>query len=142
MDVTPNNLDSMNLTGMAAGGQECAPCEPESAGTLGLKWSALHDAADVVAAIAGADTGPRPAGIRDFPAAIRSAGNSRRAMAEQGIEDLSALMEAGLAALLSAIGHGTEPHGAAKALWREFNAARDAVLDLAPAGPGDPCQVA
>ncbi|MCJ2180697.1 hypothetical protein [Novosphingobium album (ex Hu et al. 2023)] len=116
--------------------------ERESASVLSLKWSALHDAAQAVAAIAGADAGPLGAEVRNFPAAVRDAGNGQRARAEQGIEDLSALMEAGLAALLSAMGHEYQPRGAAQALWREFVLARDALLQIVSAGSSEPREVA
>lgn len=103
-----------------------------------MKWSALHDAAQAVAAIAGAQVRPVPAEIRNFPAVARDAGGWRRDLVEQGVEDLSAIMEPGLAALLAALARGANPRGAAQALWNEFNAARDAMLDLAPAIAGAP----
>lgn len=113
-----------------------------SASALSMKWSALHDAAKAVAAIAGAQGAASTPEIRNFPAVIRDAGGWRRELAEQGIEDLSAIMEPGLAALLSAIARGANPRAAAQALAREFAAARDRLLELAPTGPAAPRRMA
>ncbi len=103
-----------------------------SSSALGLKWSTLHDAAAIVASLAGLmpeTLGPQ---LRNFPAVIRDAGGWRRNLAEQGIEDLTAIMEPGLAALLAVHGRGVDPAPAAQALWREFTMARDALLTLVP----------
>ncbi|KHK92256.1 hypothetical protein [Novosphingobium malaysiense] len=113
-----------------------------SASALSMKWSALHDAASAVAALAGMTNGPLPPEVRNFPAIMRDAGGRRRELAEQNIEDLSAMMEAGLTALLSAFARGVDPRGGARALWREFLAARDATLALAPQGSSGPRRAA
>ena len=110
-----------------------------STSALGMKWSALHDAAAVVAALAGILPDAMTADMRNFPAAMRDAGGWRRAMAEQGIEDMSAFMEPGLSALLAVHARGVSPSAPALALWQEFIAARDALMMLTPppseAGP-------
>lgn len=103
-----------------------------SASALSLKWSALHDAAATVGRLAGLAREPLPPEVRDFPAIVGNAGGWRRDLAEQGIEDLTAIMEPGLSALLAVYSRGVDPAAAAHALWREFIAARDALLDLAP----------
>ena len=77
-----------------------------TASMISMKWSALHDAAAAVAAIAGLAAEPMRADVRNFPAVMRDAGGWRRDLAEQGIEDLSAIMEPGLAALLAAHARG------------------------------------
>lgn len=108
-----------------------------SASALSMKWSALHDAAAAVATIAGGQAPPLPQAVRAYPAVMRDAGGWRRDLAEQGIEDLTAIMEPGLAALLAALARGANPKSAAIALWREFVQARDSLLLLIPAdGPG------
>ena len=104
----------------------------ETTGTIGSKWSAIHDAAATVGKLAGVSDEERKPEVRNFPAAIRDAENWRREAAEQGIEDLSAILEAGLSALLAAHARGANPNAPALALWREFNAARDALLALVP----------
>lgn len=103
-----------------------------SASAMSMKWSALHDAASVVAMLAGIAAEPMRADVRNFPAVMRDAGGWRRNMAEQGIEDLSAIMEPGMAALLAVHARGINPASAALALWQEFHAARAALLALTP----------
>lgn len=68
---------------------------------MSMKWSALHDAAGVVAMLAGLAAEPMRPEVRNFPALMRDSGGWRRNLAEQGIDDLSAVMEPGLAALLA-----------------------------------------
>ena len=104
-----------------------------SASAVGQRWAALHDAAAVVARIGGVEPGPLSPHVRNFPAAICEAGPARRALAEQGIDDLFAMLEPGASALLGAMARGVDARSAACALWREFVAARDALLRLAPA---------
>jgi hypothetical protein len=103
---------------------------------MGMKWVALHDAAGVVAKLAGLENEPMQPEVRNFPAVMRDTGGWRRNLAEQGIADLSAIMEPGLTALLAihAVAATTAP--AALALWQEFDAACAALLTLAPA-PSD-----
>lgn len=103
-----------------------------SASAMSMKWSALHDAASVVAMLAGVAAEPMRADVRNFPALMRDVGGWRRNMAEQGIEDLAAIMEPGMAALLAVHARGVSPASAALALWQEFHAARAALLALTP----------
>ncbi|MEZ5744743.1 MAG: hypothetical protein R3D89_13745 [Sphingomonadaceae bacterium] len=104
-----------------------------SASALSMKWSALHDAAATVSTIAALQVEKMTPEIRNFPAVIRDVGGDRRARAEEGIEDLSAIMEPGVAALLAAYARGANPRAAAVALTQEFAAARNAIMALAPA---------
>jgi hypothetical protein len=103
---------------------------PASASSL--KWAALQDAANVVATLAGLELERTTAEIRNFPALIREAAAWRRELAERGIEDMAAVMEAGIAALLGVNARGADPRPAALALWREYIEARAAVLSLLP----------
>ena len=102
------------------------------AGAMNIKWLALHDAAGVVAALAGLRVPSPGAAERNFPAAMRDAGGWRRKLAEQGTEDLSAIMQAGLTALLAVHATGASALAPARALWAEFVAARAALLALNP----------
>lgn len=103
---------------------------------LAEKWAALHDAAALVAALAQGARPPTPA-TDDFPAAIRATSGWRRVLVEQGIDDLTAVMEPGIAALLAVTARSGDPTSAAMALWQEFVTARDAVLAVA-IDPGAP----
>lgn len=107
-----------------------------SVSAMGMKWSALHDAVAVVGVLAGLQPEDMRPGVRNFPAVMRDLGGWRCDLAEQGIEDLSAIMEPGLAALLAAQARGVNPSAAALALWQEFYAARNALLTLAPTEQG------
>jgi hypothetical protein len=107
-----------------------------SASAMSMKWSALHDAAGVIAMLAGIAPEPMRPEVRNFPAMIRDTGGWRRNLVEQGIEDLSAVMEPGLAALLAVNARGVSPATAALALWQEFHAARGGLLALSPPQDG------
>lgn len=99
---------------------------------MSIRWLALHDAAGIVATLAGLPHGKISPHERNFPAIMRDSGDWRREMAEQGIDDLSAIMQAGIAALLGIHTKGASPVAPARALWNEFTAARAALLALAP----------
>ena len=99
---------------------------------MSMKWSALHDAVGVAGMLAGIAAEPMRAEVRNFPAVMRDAGGWRRQRAEQGIDDLAAIMEPGLAALLAVNARGVNPAVAAMALWQEFQVARSALLTLSP----------
>lgn len=120
----------------ASGGMLPGSGRPEfgqaSASAMSMKWSALHDAAGVVGMLAGLAPETMRPDVRNFPAVMRDVGGWRRDLADRGIEDLSAIMEPGLAALLAVHARGVNPAPAALALWQEFHAARGALLALTP----------
>ncbi|MCT2401567.1 hypothetical protein [Novosphingobium mangrovi (ex Huang et al. 2023)] len=139
MEATPTNVGTAGVgTGGSPGNGLPFADQPQlaldSIDTLGVKWATLHEAAGAIAAMAGIATDTLPVEVQAFPAALRDAGGWRLRLVEQGIEDLAALMQAGLSALLSAHAHGTRPHAAAQALWEEFILARDVMLGLAAKG--------
>ena len=107
-----------------------------SASAMSMKWAALHDAAGVVAMLAGVAAEPMQPELRNFPANMRDAGGWRRDLAEQGIGDLAAIMEPGIAALLAVQARGVNPATPAFALWQEFQSARNGLLTLVPP-PGE-----
>lgn len=101
---------------------------------LDTVWTALHEAARAVAHLAGQAPEPLRPEVRNFPAIMRATGGWRGEQARQGIEDLAAVLQPGLRALIAAQRHA--PPGtlqpAAQALWQEFQTARAALLDLIP----------
>lgn len=103
-----------------------------AASASSLKWAALQDAANVVAGLAGLEPERTTPEIRNFPALIRDTAPWRRELAERGIDDMAAVMEPGIAALLGVNARGADPRAAALTLWREFTHARAAVLALLP----------
>ena len=99
---------------------------------MSMRWSALHDAARLVASLAGLAAEPMRTELRNYPAIIRDAGGWRLNLAEQGVADLAAMMEPGMSALLAAHSRGSDVAVPALALWQEFLSARNALLALCP----------
>lgn len=132
MDSTPINF-SQSALGGALPGSGRALFGQASVSMMSMKWSALHDAAAVVASLAGVAAETMRPEIRNYPAQMRDVGGWRGEMAEQGVDDLAAIMEPGLAALLAVHARGADASAAALALWQEFYAARNSLLQLAPA---------
>lgn len=95
-----------------------------------VRWHALVEAGELVAELAGADVALASEELRSVPELIGQADGWRREHAERGIDDLAAVMEPGIAALLAINESGADPRPAARALWREFLAARVALLTL------------
>jgi hypothetical protein len=126
MDATPISLDSaiplraMPFAAGVGGGDPVAD-----------KWAALHNAAFVVATLAGVPETPLAPQQGRFAASIRNVPGWRRDMAAQALDDLVAIMEPGLTALLVVHSRGDDAGAAARALWQEFVAARDALMALA-----------
>jgi hypothetical protein len=121
----PPVADSFPGAGRAEFGQAASSA-------LSMRWAALNDAAALVCKLAMIVPEARTPELRNFPAIMRDVGGWRQLLAEQGIDDLAAMMEPGLAALLAVHARGQSPAPAALVLWREFHAARAALLDLVP----------
>jgi hypothetical protein len=109
-----------------------AAAQRSSVQPLGVQWTALHDAAAAVAALAGLEAERPPPRVRNFPALIKDVGGWRFDLAAELIGDLTAMMRPGLTALLAVNARGQDAAAAAVTLWREFHHARNAVLALAP----------
>lgn len=101
-----------------------------TADPVAMKWAALQDAAAAVAALAMLPPEPSRSGIKDFLGAIREASAWKQELAQQGIDDISAVMETGIAALIAAHSHGSDAVPAARALWEEYLEARQSLLSL------------
>lgn len=100
-----------------------------------LRWTALAEAAQVVATLARVETLPGSEDGRAIDQLLQSADPWRRERAQHGIADISAFMQPGIVALLSVSARGVDPKPAAMALWEEFVDARAAVIALLnPAG--------
>lgn len=95
------------------------------------RWSALNEAAGVVAVLA-AEVPTTAASMRDFPTQIAAAGGWRLSRAESELADLTAILEHGLSALLSINERGADPRPAARALLAEFEGVCGALLALLP----------
>lgn len=99
---------------------------------MSMAWAAVHEAATAVGELAGLAPEYRKPDVRNFPAIMRDTGGWRHALALQGVDDLVAIMEPGLAALLALKAQGAYVTPAALALWQEFQSARGALLALVP----------
>ena len=86
----------------------------------------------MVALLAGVEAERPSKLIRNFPALLRDCPPWQRDLATGWIDDLAAIMEAGLAALLAVNARGTDCRVAAQALWQEYITARTALLELLP----------
>ena len=103
-----------------------------AASPFAMKWTAVHEAAAAVGELAGLPPEYRTAEVRNFPAIMRDTGGWRLRLAEHGVDDLAAILEPGLAALVALHGSGAPAVPAAQALWQEFHSARAALLALIP----------
>lgn len=101
------------------------------------KWRTLHQAAAVVATLTAQSGGAGSTAIPSLPDDWVTSEPWRSARTEQSLDDLIAIMEPGLAALTALHQRGADCSTAARALMREFNAARDALLGLMPKPPGE-----
>ena len=113
---------------------EAGPREAPELRVLGQQWEAVHEAAAAVGNLAqlGRET-PSPEIVR-LPQRAADKGGWHYEMAARGIDDLAAVMQPGLRALLSLTAQGQDTTAAALTLWREFHTARAAIVDLVEAG--------
>lgn len=119
MESMPSSSEALSQTG-------------ENADPLGMRWAALREAARAIAALAGANSHDEIAALLAFPGGLRKADPRRTRLIEQSIDDLVAIMEPGVAALLSVHERGGDVVPAARALWQEFTSARTGLLALVP----------
>jgi hypothetical protein len=120
------------------GDRSGAAFNPGGTSASAVKWAAVQRAGEIVAALAGTEPERPSPEVLDFPAAMHAAAPWRRELADQAIGDLAAVMESGIAALLGVNARGADPRAAALALWREFTAARAAILALLPSTTVEP----
>ncbi|MBX7541607.1 hypothetical protein [Qipengyuania sphaerica] len=100
---------------------------------LAVQWDAVHEAAAAVAILAQLGEEQVDEDIRDLPQRAVDLGGAKFELVARGIDDLAAVMQPGLRALLSMSAQGQDTTSAALTLWREFHSARAAVLAVAPA---------
>ncbi|WP_086618113.1 hypothetical protein [Erythrobacter tepidarius] len=92
---------------------------------LVAQWDALHACAATLGKLA--QIGPEAAPPA-FGRLVQSARPWQLTLAAQGLEDITAMLAAGLAALDTLTARGQATAAPALALWREFHAARAGVL--------------
>ena len=99
--------------------------------TLAERWEALHDQANELTRLAQLSPEPFAGVLAAFPAVMKSASEWRRNLADQGLDDIEAMMRPGLSALATLQERGAATNAPALALWREFYTARGAVMEIA-----------
>ncbi|MEP5937750.1 MAG: hypothetical protein ABJ239_05440 [Erythrobacter sp.] len=102
--------------------------------TLREKWEALHETAQLIGTMAQLAHEDYKGELAAFPNAIVLAGPTKHELAEQGLQDMDAIIQPGVTALLAIEARGQDTTAPALALWREFHAARQSMLAMcAPA---------
>jgi hypothetical protein len=104
--------------------------DSDAAAATERKWKALHDAAAAVASLAGVADAATQTTPCDIRAALRDAPHWQRQVTSQGVDDLAAIMEPALSALIVVRAAHGDASAAANALWQEFVTARDELLAL------------
>lgn len=93
--------------------------------TLVAQWEALHATAAMLGKLA--QIAPESA-TPPFGPLVEAALPWQLTLAAQGLDDIAAMLAAGLAALGTLTARGQNTAAPALALWREFHAARASVL--------------
>ena len=127
-----NDPKSAGASARRGGGNPRTPLRGAAANAMSMKWAAIHDAAAALGELAAEPPEFRKPEVRNFPAIMRDTGGWRFIVAQEGVDDLAAIMEPGLTALLALHGRGAPTLAPAQALWLEFQSARAALLALIP----------
>lgn len=98
--------------------------------TLASGWTLLTEVGIAVADLAGLEPGVEPMPAIDFATRASAAGPSRLTLAEAAIDDLAAILHAGLTAITAASAAGRDTTRAAYTLWCEFVNARESLMAL------------
>ena len=108
---------------------------PPNAANLDQHWDELHRRGVKIAQMASLSREPFVGKLAEFPMAIRKQLPARVDIAVNAISDLLAITEPGISALSAIEARGQDTTAPALALWREYHAAREALIDLAFDGP-------
>ena len=101
--------------------------------TLADRWEAVHEAAAAVGHLAQLGREEPGDEVLSLPLRAAEAGGYAFEAAARGIDDLAAVMQPGLRALLALTAQGKDTTAAALTLWREFHHARTAIMTLVDA---------
>ena len=100
---------------------------------IAARWEAVHEAAAAVGKLAQLGRESLTSEVASLPLRAAEKGGRHYEMVARGVDDLAAVMQPGLRALLSLTAGGQDTTAAALTLWREFHIARAAILKLVPA---------
>jgi hypothetical protein len=124
--LPPETIPSANAPRPAADGSACAE-------TLAEAMVALHGQAAALALLA--QLAPEPIEIgRELGAVIAGANPWQRKLVAQNVADCAAMLDTGLAALGTLARRGQDTAPPALMLWREFHAARAAMVAVLEGG--------
>ncbi|WP_298306715.1 hypothetical protein [uncultured Erythrobacter sp.] len=98
--------------------------------TLGHCWTAVHEKAGQIAAMADLAPEPMDTVTSRLDQALAVSGTHSYGAALRGLEDVDMLVTMGLTALREVKARGRDANAPALALWREFYHAREAVLTV------------
>ncbi len=96
--------------------------------TLRQRWESLHESAQIIGAMAHLAREEYRGRIALFPSIVLKSPQKQQEIAEQGLEDLDALIQPGLTALLAIEARGQDTTAPALALWREVHSARQSLM--------------
>ena len=102
--------------------------EPDA---LAGQWAAVHEAAKAVANLAQLGEEEPDDEVRSLPDRAARLSKIRRELVASGVDDLAAVLQPGMRALIALTAKGQDTTSAALTLWREFHTARSAILSLA-----------
>ncbi len=103
---------------------------PQSATSLALAWEELHQIGDALARIARIAPEHDRVDASTMSALLDQAPDEKLERAAQGLDDIAAMLAAGMRAISVVEARGQDASVPALALWREFHASRAAVLAL------------
>jgi hypothetical protein len=127
--LPPETILPQGYTDRIGGESDDARVLAEANAAIEEQWTVLHAQAVRLALLA--RISPEPAQAQDaFAALLRLARPWQRTLVLQGMDDIAAMLASGLAALITLSGRGQDTAAPALALWREFHAARGALLDV------------
>lgn len=101
--------------------------------SLASQWEAVHEAAAAVGHLAQLGREEPGDDVLSLPLRAAEAGGYAFEATARGIDDLAAVMQPGLRALLALTAQGKDTTAAALTLWREFHHARTAIMTLVDA---------
>ena len=101
--------------------------------TTAERWRSLHESAQIIASMAALANEPFEGELAGFPDRLAQVEDTRREHAETTLEDLDAILQPGLTALLAIQARGQDTTAPALALWREYHASRSALMSLCTA---------
>ncbi|MFN4037898.1 MAG: hypothetical protein ACK4IB_01055 [Erythrobacter sp.] len=94
------------------------------------RWHAIHSGMLRLAALAELAEANACIAAPDFIAALEQANDWQRELAWQGVEDIAAMLDAGMSALAVLESRGIAPRIPALTLWQEVDAAQRSLLAM------------